>query len=203
MSSFASSARLALKPQRGVGRQRVEALLEAASAVIAEHGFEAATMAEVAVRAGARIGSLYRFFPSKEALAEALRERYVEHAAAAYDAAELRVAAMSLDELADFLADFMLVLHPETRALSALIDPRGQGAGTWTAIRAFAVQRIARLLTLRSPRLTSEAAQDLAILELNVMRLMVAMTAGETAPTSSGAVENLRAMNRIYLSSRL
>jgi hypothetical protein len=30
---------------------------------------EAATMAEIAARADARIGSLYRFFPSKEAVA--------------------------------------------------------------------------------------------------------------------------------------
>ncbi len=178
-------------------------LLEAASAVIAERGFEAATVAEVAARADARIGSLYRFFPNKDALAEALRDRYIERMAAAYDAAERRVGAMSVDELADFLVDFMLVHHAETRALSALLDPHGQGADVWAAIRSFVIQRIARLLSLRTPALGNEAAQDLAILVLNVMKLMVAMTVGETAPTSAGAVENLRAMNRIYLSARL
>ncbi len=202
MSSVAP-VRPARKPQRAVGRRRVEALLEAASAVIAERGFEAATMAEVAARADARIGSLYRFFPNKDALAEALRDRYIERTAAAYDAAERRVGAMSVDELADFLADFMLVHHAETKALSALLDPHGQGADVWTAIRASTIQRIARLLSLRTPTLGNEAAQDLAILVLNVMKLMVAMTVGGTAPTSAGAVENLRAMNRIYLSARL
>jgi AcrR family transcriptional regulator len=42
--------------------------MEAAAAVIAERGFESATMAEIAARAGAQIGSLYRFFPNKEVL---------------------------------------------------------------------------------------------------------------------------------------
>ncbi len=203
LSSAAAPARPALQPQRGVGRRRVESLLEAASAIIAERGFEAATMAEVAARADARIGSLYRFFPSKEALADALRERYVARAAAAYETIERRVHAMTTDELADVLADFMVTLHDETKALSALLDSRGQGGEAWASIRTFAVVRIARVLALRSPALGGEAAQDLAILVLNVMKLMVAMTVGGTAPTSPGAVEALRAMNRAYLASRL
>ena len=47
-------------------------LMTAAADVIRERGFDAATMAEIAERAGAKIGSLYRFFPNKDALADAL-----------------------------------------------------------------------------------------------------------------------------------
>ena len=57
---------------------RVASLMESAAAVIAERGFESATMAEIAARAGAQIGSLYRFFPNKEVLADALIHRYGE-----------------------------------------------------------------------------------------------------------------------------
>ena len=67
-----------LEPQRARGKLRVASLMEAAAAVIAEKGFEAATMAEIAIRAGAQIGSLYRFFPNKEVLADALIQRYGE-----------------------------------------------------------------------------------------------------------------------------
>src|ERR1700744_4814615 len=63
-------------PQRQRGRERVAALLEAAAACFVEKGYEAATMTEVAARAGAAIGSLYQFFPTKEVLAQALVEQY-------------------------------------------------------------------------------------------------------------------------------
>ena len=43
-------------------------------------------MTEIAQRAGAAIGSLYQFFPSKEALAEALFDRFAERAAASFRA---------------------------------------------------------------------------------------------------------------------
>ncbi len=75
-----AKTRTALEPQRSHGKLRFAALLEAGGAVIAERGFQAATMAEIASKAGAPIGSLYRFFPSKEILADALIQRFVETA---------------------------------------------------------------------------------------------------------------------------
>ena len=59
-------------PQRRNGKLRVAAILKAGAAVIAEKGYEAATMAEIAARSSTKIGSLYRFFPNKEVLANAL-----------------------------------------------------------------------------------------------------------------------------------
>src|ERR1700743_2654516 len=64
-------------PKRERGKQRVSELLVAAAAVFAEKGYEAATMTEIAARAAAPIGSLYQFFPSKEALADTLVQNYV------------------------------------------------------------------------------------------------------------------------------
>ena len=57
-------------------RRRKEArpaeLLDAALAVFAEKGFTAARMEDIAARAGAAKGTLYLYFPSKEAVFEAL-----------------------------------------------------------------------------------------------------------------------------------
>lgn len=55
-----------LKPEL---RERV---LEAAEAVFAEAGYERATMAAIASRAGVSTGNLYRYFASKEVLFETL-----------------------------------------------------------------------------------------------------------------------------------
>jgi AcrR family transcriptional regulator len=53
----------------------MEQLLQAAEAVIAEVGVEGASVQAIAQRAGASMGSLYHFFPGKDALILALAER--------------------------------------------------------------------------------------------------------------------------------
>src|ERR1700722_15467638 len=107
--------RSARKPIRRRGMLRVASLMEAAAAVIAERGFESATMAEIAARAGAQIGSLYRFFPNKEALADTLIVRYRELIDEAFGKIEGQAASMSVNDLADSLVDFLVELHGESR----------------------------------------------------------------------------------------
>lgn len=65
-------------PVQARSRARVDAILDAADAVFLEMGYAAATTNHVAARAGTSIGSLYRFFPDKEALLVALAARYGE-----------------------------------------------------------------------------------------------------------------------------
>lgn len=63
-------------PTQQRSRERVERMLAAAAALIAEQGSDAMRMGEVAERAGVSIGSLYQFFPDKRAIVWALAERY-------------------------------------------------------------------------------------------------------------------------------
>lgn len=63
-------------PVQARSRARVDAILDAADAVFLEMGFAQATTNHVAARAGTSIGSLYRFFPDKDALLVALAARY-------------------------------------------------------------------------------------------------------------------------------
>src|ERR1700761_4676248 len=76
-STLPVTAARARAPRRARGRARVAAILDAGAAVIAERGYAAATMTEIAARSATAIGSLYRFFPTKEALTDALLQRYV------------------------------------------------------------------------------------------------------------------------------
>ena len=54
---------------------RVDALLDAAAEVVDEIGFDRLTTAMVAERAGASIGTVYRYFPDRIVLLQALRDR--------------------------------------------------------------------------------------------------------------------------------
>ncbi|MER9346648.1 TetR/AcrR family transcriptional regulator [Mesorhizobium sp. M0227] len=74
-------------PSQQRSRERVERMLAAASALIAEQGSDAMRMGEVAERAGVSIGSLYQFFPDKRAIIWALAERYTAESQACISAA--------------------------------------------------------------------------------------------------------------------
>jgi AcrR family transcriptional regulator len=77
-------------------------------------------MTEIAQRSGAAIGSLYQFFPSKEALAEALFNRYAERAAAEFQRVEELAPGASPARLADLLVDYRLALRSDRDAAIAL-----------------------------------------------------------------------------------
>ena len=110
----------AKEPKRERGKQRVAALIDAGAELFAEKGYEATTMTEIAQRAGAAIGSLYQFFPSKEALAEALFNRYAERAAASFARVEELAPGRTARELADLLIDYKLALRTDRDATIAL-----------------------------------------------------------------------------------
>ncbi|HVV87001.1 MAG TPA: TetR/AcrR family transcriptional regulator [Kofleriaceae bacterium] len=64
------------QPQQARSRAMVDAILDAAARVLRKHGYEEATTNRVAEVAGVSVGSLYQYFPNKEALVHALIERH-------------------------------------------------------------------------------------------------------------------------------
>ncbi|WP_022890138.1 TetR/AcrR family transcriptional regulator [Agromyces italicus] len=65
------------EPTQRRSSQRLDALLDAAAEIVDESGFERLTTQMVAERAGASIGTVYRYFPDRVAVLYALRERSV------------------------------------------------------------------------------------------------------------------------------
>lgn len=199
---MSSRTRAPLKPQRENGRQRVAELMQAAADVIEERGFEAATMAEIAVRADAKIGSLYRFFPNKDAIAEALMQNYSEILDTEYQGVIAQARDLTVDELADTLIDLLVKTYSQSRAYIALLDSRTD----WTTIRLRfreqAIDGVLAALQANVPDLAEAEGRDIATMVLNNMKTMVAMTFGD-APTTGNAPAELRLMNRLYLNHRL
>jgi len=62
-------------PAQARSRRRVEAILDAAAAVVLEHGVEAVSTREIARVAGVPVASLYQYFADKEEVLLALVER--------------------------------------------------------------------------------------------------------------------------------
>lgn len=187
---------------RAAGRQRVEELLAAASDLMAERGYEATTMAEIALRAGAKIGSLYRFFPNKEAVADALVQRHIAILEEEYAALAQRAATLSPEVLADVLIELLVTLHPRVKSLSALMEARTDRMEIRNRARGHALAGIAAALRVCAPELDETLARDIAAVVLNTMKILRGMITKD-APTTPGAPDELRRMNRLYLSDRL
>lgn len=104
------------------GRKRVAGLLCAAASVIAEVGYEPATMSEFAKRANSSIGSLYQFFPNKESVAEALRAEYVKEIEQIWASLAAQARALPVGELVARLIREQILFAEKHPAFLALYD---------------------------------------------------------------------------------
>lgn len=64
-------------PQQDRSKITVDAILTATAHILTQEGYDKASTNRIAERAGISIGSLYQYFPNKESLIAALRERHV------------------------------------------------------------------------------------------------------------------------------
>jgi AcrR family transcriptional regulator len=192
-------SRTALAPQRSTGKRRVAELLRAGADVIAERGFESATMAEIAARAAAPIGSLYRFFPSKDALADALIRRYWEMVDAAFQRIDRRATTSTIEEFADGLLSVFAGVRGETPAIVALLDARSDATGWRGDFHERSLRSVIQSLVLRDPALGTAQAHDMAVVLLQNMKTMKSLD----AEVNAGAMAELRAMTGLYLKSKL
>lgn len=77
-SSMVTRSQISLRhvPTQARSRERLARVLDAADEVLAREGAGAFTTTRVAQVAGVPVGSVYRYFPDKQAIAEALAVRY-------------------------------------------------------------------------------------------------------------------------------
>lgn len=199
MSSHKSSP---VTPQRARGRARVEAILDAATELFAERGYEQATMTEIAARSATAIGSLYRFFPTKELLGETLLRRFSERFSATV--AELRESActMSGDELADALFDKLASRDPGRAAALSIAEAHGEGATLRRGFRAHVRTLVIEILKHANPMLSDERAHDRAIVLIAALKGMSRL-AKEEPRLATRSRDEQRHLLRLYLADTL
>lgn len=125
----ASPAHLRRAPSQQRSRERVERILDAAAAIVVEHGVDSLKVSEIAHRAGVPLGTLYQFFARKDDIIYALAERFAQRFA---DVLEKSLAGLDDDcewhELLDLLLDAYAAYYrgePALRELwvGARLDP--------------------------------------------------------------------------------
>jgi AcrR family transcriptional regulator len=119
------------KPRKIAAQQRsratVEALLEATARILVKEGFDKASTNRIAEVAGVSVGSLYQYFPSKEALVAAVIEHHQQE-----------IMQMVRRELQEILTE------PIDKAVRKMI---------WVAVKAHSIDpRLHRVLSEQIPR---------------------------------------------------
>jgi AcrR family transcriptional regulator len=111
------------RPMRADAQRNYARLLEAASSAFLEHGADDVSLEEIARRAGVGIGTLYRHFPTRQALLEAVYTDQVESLSAR--AAELLRAESPGDALADWMRALVKFSSTKRSMTSALLATFG------------------------------------------------------------------------------
>lgn len=108
------------KPTQERSKLTTQSILEATAQILPKLGLEATSTNRIAEVAGVSIGSLYQYFPNRDAIINTLIEREVEHhfQSAANRLMELKNAPKT--ELVDGVLEAVLTLfddHPDLRAM--------------------------------------------------------------------------------------
>jgi len=99
------------RPRQERGKATVDSILQATARILVKRGFDALTTNAVAAAAGVSIGSLYQYFPNKEALVAALIERHTEHRSSALLAELARVATLPVAQAARAVVELLIRAH--------------------------------------------------------------------------------------------
>jgi AcrR family transcriptional regulator len=162
-------------PRQARSQDTLDRILDAAEALVAEKGFDDATVAEVVRRAGSSVGSFYNRFRDKDGLLYALYERYHEQATATADAAldPARWEGATIPELLGAVTRFLVSVYREREGLIRAFVLRNHSDAEFRArqerLSHYVNEKLSRLLLARAgeighPNPTRAASFGLAMI---------------------------------------
>lgn len=98
-------------PRQARSKALVTAILDATAQVLVERGYAGSSTNLIASRAGVSIGSVYQYFPNKDALIAALRERHATDLYDTLDAVLTRRNPQSLEEKLSAIVHGWMLAH--------------------------------------------------------------------------------------------
>jgi AcrR family transcriptional regulator len=199
-----SSAPLQIEPRKqpvqGRSTATVEALYQASIQVLLELGYRKLTTTRVAERAGVSVGSLYQYFPNREALIAAVIARHLESVLAVVERQARALRGRRLSEIVCGLVDAVVAAKAASLDISrALQEPLAEmrGAQCVHATTLKMAQPLAEVLrSCRDARFKD--AEKLAVLTVVACSALLQMALTDAGPTGDGALdmESLRAHMR-------
>jgi AcrR family transcriptional regulator len=129
-----SLARKRINPRKLPGQARsramVETILDATARVLTKRGFSETTTNAVADQAGISIGSVYQYFPSREALVAAVARRHSERLKGTLEAELTNSGRLPLGAALDHLMQTVAAAHKVDPALNRVLAEELPRLGT-------------------------------------------------------------------------
>jgi AcrR family transcriptional regulator len=171
------------KPRADAERNRVR-LLETAKAAFAEKG-SGASLDEIARTAGVGAGTLYRHFPTRDALVAAVYRNETEQLVAAADRlAETHPPVTALREWLLLFVDYIAAKHGMSEVLSSIV---GGASDLYSASTAQVKQAIAKLVD----RAVASGDIRLDLDSLDLLRALAGVANIGLGPDGERAAKNL------------
>jgi AcrR family transcriptional regulator len=176
----------------------------AAEAVFAEVGYEQATTNLIAARAKASPGSLYQFFPNKEALARTIADRYAARLVVAQAHAFRRGdTRRPLSTVVSDIVDVFVAFHQSAPAFRALfLLPNPLTAEPCRVLSEALLDRLGALLAAYGAKSADEARWAATVSVLVFRGFLPVLTDGPTA-SRRRATEALKVVLTQYLAATL
>lgn len=199
---MSSESNMRRSPQQARGQRRVSIILDAASEVFSEIGYEAATTNAIAIRANTSIGSLYQFFPNKFSILDALAQRFRTQLDAT-----LKLDFTETETLQEKLVAYIEVVthyyidYPAFRPIfyaSQSSKALSQVANDTCEVM---VARITSLFSEAVPVLTDEETSFYAKIVVFMMRSLIPLSVSDEETERERIIPELKRMMFAYLSS--
>jgi AcrR family transcriptional regulator len=157
------------QPQQVRSQERVKQILDVSEQLFLEIGYEATTTRAIAARAEISVGSLYQFFPDKEAILKALATRYMQTQYQRF--LDLHTAETAVLPLASYVDQLIQVFdrfytdYPGSQAIFKQL----LATITWSAIEEIdnveyqVVDELARFFHTRKPSLSIPKCERVAL----------------------------------------
>lgn len=196
------------RPRQSRGQRRVELLLDAAATVIAEQGLEAATAEAIAAQARTAKGSLYQFFPNRDAVLAALALRYADEMRAIHERAfPIDPHGLPLERLIDRVVKPLAEFHDRNPAFRRVFasndgpvdDTRSAPARLRAQLFESFVDRLDVLFAARNPRLATRDRRRAALVAASIGQVVLARRARAVAADKKPLVDDLRRLLVAYL----
>ena len=176
-------------------------MLDAAELIVVDGGYEALTLTAVAKRSGSSIGSLYRFFSSKEQVLEAVVGRLAAAVETSATAARLQVFdELSVREFVTYATDWIAPVLARHPALPALLRHFGDYC---EPLEELAMEPIRTFLESHATHLKPKSRNLTARMALKIIEGGVALRPDPSGASIRAALREMRLALEAYLEAKI
>lgn len=195
------------KPAQVRGEMRVESILDAAEAEIAEVGYDAATTERIAKRAKASIGSVYQFFPNKRAIFDAIAARHMALVQDVFEELLQKAETIETDgfSLVDMFVDAYWQLQCDAPAFRAVWMQGALSAellGAAGEVNATFVKKLSTLAEAFLPEMSAAERNDVFTVAVETVSAMLFYAAKKPRAQATRVIRETKLMLMAYLIAR-